>query len=183
MIQISTQLPAHCYGAAVLMICALPSLAFAMRHSHTRTMPTKGLQWQSRLAPYIVSRTFARATSDDSSHDHAQSETKRKQTWEHIKREVDERASQLRAQAAKHHAHEAKLRAQLAHHIRYARIYHTLAELEQDKFRLFALSIEKLNESCKYHQEPDLETETMLLQALHETYNQLYDALPEDEKI
>lgn len=181
MIQIPGKFPVRVFGSALFISFIILSSTRGMRHTHVPSrMRVVG---RSQAYPHILIRKYARRAPDDSFHDEASIEAKRKQTWERIKREVDQRANEFRAKAAKHQAQETKLRAQLAHHTRYARIYHTLAELEQDKFRLFALSIEKLNESCKYYQEPDLETETMLLKALHETYNQLYDALPEDEKI
>ncbi len=103
--------------------------------------------------------------------------------WERIKQDVDQRAAALRAKAAQHQAQEAMLRAQLAHHIRSARVYQTLADLEHEKFRLFALTLEKLHEASRYCQELDLSTETQLLETLEQTYCQLYDSLPEDEKI
>lgn len=110
-------------------------------------------------------------------------QTKRKETWARIKNCATERARELRAMGAKHREAELKLRAQMAHHIRFLRIYETLAQLEIEKFRLFELTINKLNESAHSFEEPNLETEAKLLQLLHETYEEFYDALPEEDKL
>lgn len=108
---------------------------------------------------------------------------KRQETWARIKNCATERARELRAMGAKHREAELKLRAQMAHRIRYVRIYETLAHLEIEKFRLFELTINKLNESAHYFEEPNFDTETKLLQLLHETYEEFYNALPEEDKL
>jgi hypothetical protein len=113
----------------------------------------------------------------------AKSYAKRQETWARIKNCATERARELSAQGAKHRETELKLRAQMAHHIRSVKIYETLAELEIEKFRLFELTINKLNESANSFEEPNFDTETKLLQLLHETYEEFYDGLPEEEKL
>jgi hypothetical protein len=128
------------------------------------------------LSANLPHRNFSTAHED-----HTQ--TKRQETWARIKNCATERARELRAMGAKHRDAELKLRAQMAQHIRFLRIYETLAQLEVEKFRLFELTINRLNESAHYCEEPNLDTEAKLLQLLHETYEEFYNALPEEDKL
>lgn len=123
--------------------------------------------------------TFAakkKATIRNYSAEHDENfEAKRQATWLRMQMDLTERVDELKAKGAKH-------RVQATQHTNYAKAYETLAELEKDKFKLFQITLEKLNEAARYGEEPNLEDETKLLQVLHETYAEFYDALPNEDK-
>lgn len=166
----------HKYSLLIIFLF-IPAQGMRIQHPGARLQIVKqavkplAIAHHSRTAA-VINQKFIRSYSTEYE---TQAEAKRQETWLRMKRDVAERVNELKAKGAKH-------RAQVATHTRYARIYETLAELENDKFELFELTIDKLNESAKYFEEPSLEAETKLLQALHETYEEFYNALPPEEK-
>lgn len=103
-------------------------------------------------------------------------EAKRQEAWLRMKMDVAERVSALKTKGMEH-------RAKSTQHTHHARVYDTLAELEKEKFELFQITIEKLNEAAMHFEEPNIETEANLMKVLTETYEEFYEALPLEEKL
>lgn len=158
-----------------IAILILPtSTSVSMLRTPARVRLPRATHQRIIRTPRIATRHYS--TKHD---EHREAEAKRQEAWLRLKGNVAERIVSMKEQAQKHR----DLAANNPKHADYAKTYERLAQLEIHKFELFEHTLNKIATAALYFEEPNMEDEVKLMELLHNTYAELHDTLPKDDKI